>query len=413
MIDTTATKRVMREPVKLTGKEELPPGKRDDIRSDRDMPGLWLRLRAGSNGRTIRSWVIVYRVAGRSKRYLLGNAAHLTAPQARELARKKLAEVVLGNDPQATKAKERQVGTLREVIGLYIDARTPSWRENTRLLQTRLLTSSPFKPLHSIKVDRLTRADVASCTLTITKESGSPTALLARSALSSCLSWAVSQGLCEANAVIGSTVPERGRSRDRVLTNSELRAIWLACEGLGEYAAVVRLMILCAGRRQEIGGLRWDEIDRDAGTITISAARSKNHRALTLPLPALAWSILDNVPRVDDRGCLFGVRGSSGFSMWAWAKRRLDARLGGAVAPFELRDLRRSTATHMADLGVQPHVIEQVLNHQSGHKAGTAGTYNRSSYEREVRAAMALWADHLIAMVEGDERKVVPLQRVP
>ena len=59
---------------------------------------------------------------------------------------------------------------------------------------------------------------------------------------------------------------------------------------------------------------------------------------------------------------------------------------------------------------LQPRIIEAVLNHVSGHKGGVAGIYNRSSYEREVRAALALWADHVRALIEGGERKVVPLR---
>ena len=63
----------------------------------------------------------------------------------------------------------------------------------------------------------------------------------------------------------------------------------------------------------------------------------------------------------------------------------------------------------MADIGIAPHIIEQILNHQSGHKAGPAGIYNRSSYEREVRAALALWEDHIRALIDGSERKIVQL----
>ena len=55
----------------------------------------------------------------------------------------------------------------------------------------------------------------------------------------------------------------------------------------------------------------------------------------------------------------------------------------------------------MADLGIMPHVIEQILNHQSGHKRGPAGTYNRASYEREVRAALAPWHDHVRTHCRG------------
>ena len=91
--------------------------------------------------------------------------------------------------------------------------------------------------------------------------------------------------------------------------------------------------------------------------------------------------------------------------MWAHHKRRLDARSG--VVDWTVHDIRRSVATKLADIGVQPHIIEQILNHVSGHKAGPAGIYNRSSYEREVRAALALWEDHVRTIVEGGERKVV------
>jgi hypothetical protein len=65
----------------------------------------------------------------------------------------------------------------------------------------------------------------------------------------------------------------------------------------------------------------------------------------------------------------------------------------------------------MADLGVQPHVIESILNHYGGFRSGVSGTYNRSPYEREMRAALALWADHVISVVEGGERKVVTFSR--
>ena len=108
------------------------------------------------------------------------------------------------------------------------------------------------------------------------------------------------------------------------------------------------------------------------------------------------------------RDHLFGVRGD-GFRAWADGKAALDKRLGDTVAPFVLHDIRRSVATGMADIGVQPHIIETILNHQGGHKRGLAGIYNRSSYQREVKAALALWEDHVRALVEGGERVIVPL----
>jgi hypothetical protein len=72
--------------------------------------------------------------------------------------------------------------------------------------------------------------------------------------------------------------------------------------------------------------------------------------------------------------------------------------------------LRRSTATGMARIGVQPHVVEAVLNHQSGSKRGVGGVYNLNTYLPEKTAAMALWAEHLMAAVTGTPAKVVPLR---
>jgi hypothetical protein len=74
-----------------------------------------------------------------------------------------------------------------------------------------------------------------------------------------------------------------------------------------------------------------------------------------------------------------------------------------------VHDIRRSVATRLADIGVAPHIIEQILNHHSGHRAGPAGVYNRSNYPNEVRNALGMWADHIRTLVEGGERKVVPM----
>jgi integrase len=215
-------------------------------------------------------------------------------------------------------------------------------------------------------------------------------------------------GLVEANPVIGSVKPKDNASRERALTDAELVAVWRA-SGDDDYGRAVKLLIFTGCRRQEIGGMRWSELDAERGTWTLPATRSKNGKAHTLPLSPAAWGIINGVPRMASRDQLFGVSAGRGFSAWAQGKAGLDRRLGDAVAPFQLHDLRRSVATGMADLGVQPHIIEQILNHQSGHKRGPAGIYNRSSYEREVKVALALWADHVRSIVEGGERKVLIL----
>jgi integrase len=102
--------------------------------------------------------------------------------------------------------------------------------------------------------------------------------------------------------------------------------------------------------------------------------------------------VLDAVWEREGRALVFGS-GQGGYSGWSTSKEALDE--SAKVTDWTLHDLRRTAATRMADLGVAPHVIEAILNHISGHKAGVAGIYNRSSYAAEKRAALELWAGHL------------------
>jgi len=173
------------------------------------------------------------------------------------------------------------------------------------------------------------------------------------------------------------------------------------------------LLILLGQRRTEIGGMAWSELDIERGTWTIPAQRAKNGRVHTLPLPAAALNLINSVPLMMNRDCLFGERSSGGFTLWVVAKAALDDRLGDRVKAWTLHDLRRTFCTRLADLGVLPHVIEAAVNHQSGHKRGPAGIYNRSVYTHEVRAGLAMWADHVRSITQGGGRKIVPMpQRV-
>ncbi len=347
-----------------------------------------------------------------TRRILIGSAEVLGAEQARAQAKKLLGAVALGHDPQAEKAARRlrDGHSLRAVVDDYLAAKQPSLRPASfRVTKLYLTGKAYFGPLHASAIGEITRADVAARLLAITRNSGTVTASRARSALSTLFAWAMGEGLCEANAVVGTNKPADSTPRDRVLDEGELLAIWNACKG-DDYGRLVRLLALTGARRAEIAGMRWSELDLDNGLWSLPKERAKNKRALLLPLPPLALSIIKSVPERVGRDQLFGERAASGFTHWGEAKHELDVRLAGKVKPWRLHDLRRTCATRMADLGVQPHVIEAVLNHYGGHRAGVAGIYNRSPYEREMRAALALWADHVRALVEGGAKKIVPLR---
>jgi integrase len=380
-------------------------GKRDVIHFDDLMSGFGYRLRAGAGGKVLRSWVVQYRRGGASRRLLLGSAEVLSAEQARTMAKKALGVIANGEDPAADRADRRAKDklTLQSVIDEYLAAKQVRPRT---LAEIRRYLTVYCRPLHGMPVDAVTRKDIATRLVAIGREHGSITLARARAALSAFFTWAMQMGIVEANPVLGTTKPQDTTPRDRVLSDAELAAIWRAC-GDDDFGRIVRLLILMPCRRSEIGGMRWDElVDLERGLWTLPAERSKNGRAHTLPLLPMALAIIKAVPRMATRDHLFGVR-ANGFTPWEDAKAALGARSG--VTGWVLHDIRRTVATRMADLGIAPHVIEQVLNHVSGHKAGVAGIYNRSSYDREVRSALALWHDHVRALIEGGERKILSL----
>jgi integrase len=404
-------------------KLKLPAGKNDHIFWDDEIAGFGLRIRSGGK----RTWLLQYRIGSRQHRLKLGTFPTLDADAARKAAKEKRAAVDLGHDPQAERAKARARAaiTLGSLVDQFLAFKEPVLRPNS-CRAARLYLQVHWRPLHALPIHEVSRRDVAARIVELTSANGLVAASRGRAALSSLFSWAVREGLCENNVVAGTNEPAQPKSRDRVLTDGELAEIWAACRD-DDYGRIVKLTLLTACRREEIGGLIWPEADLDRSVLSLSAERTKNGRPHSLPLSPLALAILKSVPRREGREYLFGT-GRHGFNGWSRAKVQLDGRILDArskaagkkeepvdavepIAPWRVHDLRRTCATVMADrLGVLPHVVEAVLNHV-GQRAGVAGTYNRAAYLNEMRHALLRWADHLQSVVEAGEHKIVPLKR--
>ena len=401
-----------------------PPSEGEVFYWDTTLRGFGYRMRIGAHGKVLKSFICQYKRPGGSRRMTLDSGGALNAEQARAEAKKILGAVALGQDPQADKTNrsDKDRHTLRSVIDQYLASKKSEVRPRTftaiegyltgsssakRPRRSSRTSRSSFKSLHSMPIDTITRRDVAACITAIKNKSGAATAGAARAALSAFFVWAIGEGLAETNPVIGTNKPETNGSRERVLSDDELARVWRACDDGSEHSAVVKMLILTGCRRQEIGDLCWSWFAPDMSSFTIPAAHSKNGRPHTLPVMPMMREVVDNVPHMATRDQLFGER-SHGFTRWH-CKPELDARSG--VTGWTLHDLRRTVATRMADLGWQPHVIDAVLNHQSGSKRGISGVYNKSPYANEVRNALATWHDHLRTIIAGSERKLVPFQQ--
>jgi integrase len=294
--------------------------------------------------------------------------------------------------------------TLGAVSDRYLEAkrgvvRPRTYRESVRYFAVH------WASLRDRPVASITRADIAAQLQIIRKVHGQVSASRARAYLSAMFSWAMGEALADANPVIGTNDPADGiKPRARVLSDAELKLVWNAA-GDGDFGRIVKLLILCGARRQEIGSAQWHDIDFDSGVLTIPADRAKNHHALELPLPLVALEILRSTPRRGEH--VFGSKGT-GFTSWSISIRALYRRLAEqSMTPWTLHDLRRSFRTGLGRLGVPPHVAELLINHVKG---GVEATYDHYSYIGEKTRALVLWTDHILAVVEGRAGVVVPLR---
>lgn len=384
----------------------LPKGKRDFIFFDDDVSGFGLRVREGGS----RTWVYQYRIGTKQRRMVLGSAKSVPLGLARENAGKLEAKVRLGGDPAMAKETARRDAdnTFGALLDQYLKAREPEWRPRSKAEITRHLKKHA-KKLHNMPMAAISQANIAGLLRDLAEDAGAATANRVRASLCAFFSWVITEGIRLPEGNVASYTKKREeKSRDRVLSAAELRVIWKACDA-DDYGAVIKLLMLTGQRANEIALLRTDELSDDQ--IELPSERTKNGRAHIVPLSDPAKAILAKF-ETENRKFVFG-RDDTGFQGWSKAKEQLDARIAEdkALKHWVIHDLRRTVATHMADIGVQPHIIEAVLNHVSGHKGGVAGIYNRATYDKEKREALNLWGEHVMALVEGRRAVVVPMKR--
>src|SRR5262249_44626044 len=254
--------------------------------------------------------------------------------------------------------------------------------------------------LHPLPADGIDRQTIAARLNGIATEAGAVTANRVRSTMSAMFTWGMKEGLVLTNPVINTNKREE-KPRERTLSNAELRLIWRALND-GHYSAVVKLLMLTGQRANEIAALRWSEIDFDRGVISLPGDRTKNGRPHEIPMANTVRTLLAAQRRIEGRDFVFGI-GNGPFSGFSRRKEALDkdiaAASGNPLPAWVHHDLRRSVAPGMAELGIQPHIIEAVLNHVSGHKGGIAGIYNRAQYGPEKAQALARWDKHVAELV--------------
>jgi integrase len=411
------------------------PASRQEI-PDGLLPGLYL-VRQPSKAM---SWAVRYRNAGRSRKVTLGPYPAISLKAARDLGGKALRAAAEGKDPARAKqnakaeAKRQAAEDIRGQRDLFQNVardflkryakentRESSWRETARILgfryqedevdETKKWEETGGDVLDAWKgrkVQEITKRDVITLLDRITDRGATTMANRTLAAIRKLFNWAVSRDIIAASPCAGVERPAPENSRDRILSDDELRLVWNAADAdAWPFGVIVKLMALLGQREGEIAGMRWHELDLDNKVWTLPAPRVKNDELHTVPLPDVVVEIIRALPRIKSSGdFVFVGRQGRPPSAFSHAKDRIDEVITKAngekpIAAWVFHDLRRTVASGMAALGIQLPVIEKVLNHKSGTFRGIVGVYQRHLFAEEKRAALVAWASHVERVVSG------------
>ena len=380
---------------------------------DGGCPGLYLVVEPTGT----KSWAHRYRHHGVSKRRVLGSAGEgrLSLAGARHAVAAARHRLGQGAEP-AIEARGAPTGP---VTGDSVEAAVAAFLELHAYRKTRLnsarATEYSFNRFvlpawRGRPVAAIARRDVLLLVEDVAvKTPYAANRLLA--ALSKFFSWLLARDAIPLSPATGVERPHREVARQRTLDDSELRALWLACEDEGAFGAALRLLILTGCRRNEVSAMAWDEIDTKRRLWLLPAGRVKNHRPHAVPLPAQAWAIIRSLPQINGSAFVFTTDGRTPIVGWPKIKRRISAKAGLDTDGWRLHDLRRSAASGMQRLGVRTEVIERSLNHVSGAFRGIVGVYQTHDFADEIRIALQRWADHVEGVVAGVPAKVAKLRR--
>jgi len=361
-------------------------------------------------------YLLRYRFNGRQTFKKIGrHGSPWTPDTARSEAQRLLGLVAFNTNPKTERVRQSQ--TFGGELQRYLAKRKETMKPRAYLEIERHLTK--HVNMHGVRLDKIDRRTVAQRLSEIEAASGSTARNRVRSSLSAFFSWAVIERLIDTNPVAGIGKAEEGASSERVLTQGELAEVWSALPQ-DQFGDIVRLLILTGLRREEIGALRWSEVDLSDALISLPPERTRNRRLHQLPLSPKARVILERQPRRHGRDLIFGS-GKGGFSGWSDGKARLDAAIlamrresdpkAEPMVPWRLHDVRRTVAIGLLQCGALPHIVEAILNRVSGHKAGVVGVHDLASYEPEMRHAVVNWANHVEASTS--KPKAISVRAVP
>ena len=383
-----------------------------------------------------KQWTLRYRFGGKQRRLVLGDYPELSLSKARDEAEEVRNAVRKGQDPSGERreAKAPPKDTVDALAADYLKKHARRFKrtagEDERILNVYVL---PHWKGRSAK--ELTRRDVRALVENIAERGAPIMANRVLAVIRKMLNFAVDHDWIDANPAARVAKPSPEVSRDRVLTDEELRRLWRL---LGRFpttterpapgrkgakgdnddpifpfsptiAALLKVRIFTAQRGGEVGRMRWQDLDLESGWWTIPGLHTKNGEAHRVFLVKQAVALIKAQQRDDQAAAVFSGAGESVLDR----AKKVPAAIA-RLLKFEFRghDLRRTAATRMASAGVPREHISRVLNHVEGGPRATR-VYDRHTYDREKRIAFETWARLLEEIIHDTPKPaaIVPLTR--
>lgn len=407
-----------------------PTSSRQEI-PDGGLPGLYLivqpkREKGGKELAPVMSWAVRYRFSGKPKKFTIGSYPAYKLADARKSAGAALRAVAEGRDPALEKkiAKRSQADDLIENVlddfvsrHVEVNNRESSAKESKRIIEADLKPRWKGRQIQSI-----TRREIINLLDDITDRGAPILANRVLSLLRKFFNWAIERDIVQASPVASIKPQSQEISRDRTLTNDEIRLVWKASDKIGwPFGQVVKLLLLTGQRKEEVAAASRSEFTLTGAEPMwiIPKERTKNGKEHFVPLASSVAKLVESVPVVTGKAnLLFTTTGETHVSGFSNAKESLDREMlaiarqeakergedpdAVELQPWRFHDLRRTCASGMASLGQPVHVIEAVLNHKSGSIKGVAAVYNRYSYADEKKRALTAWASLVDTLVNGD-----------
>jgi integrase len=352
-----------------------------------------------------KSFAVRYRFHGRPRKLTFPLGVGLAA--ARKLAADSLFEVAQGRDPAAAKQREREekrlaAGDTLEAVCAEFFRREGEKIRSTREWQ-RILDRLVFPALGKRQIGDIRRKDVIRLLDAVEDNSGPAQADITLSILRRIMGWHAIRDENFRTPIIKGMKRYTSRSRERILTDDEIRAVWRAAGNIeGPFGYYIKFVLLTAARRDEAAHLEWSEIH--GATWELPASRNKTKVHLVRPLSAAALSQINNTPRIAGSAFVFSA---DGRRLGGLGRRKAELEQISGTSGWTIHDLRGTSRSLMSRAGVLSEHAARCLGHVIG---GVEGVYDRHDYRDEMLIAYEKLST-LIASIVDPQRFCSPSSR--